>query len=178
MADTAMPHSFGNLGSLDVFSMIAQSLSNAHSAAERNRATQMAAEFAQQQARQQQQDAYQKAQLEKSVEDRASLTDAMKKLATSEYRANAQPYTPPTFHSNVAGVRDFIPATPANIGTPGPMSDYERAGTAGMQQEIMKRLAGNSTVPVLPSNPYQSPYTVPNKLPDKRSVWEKIGSFL
>jgi hypothetical protein len=139
-----------------------------------NRGTQIGVSLAEQQARQDQQDAYQRAQLAKSQEDRASLTDAAKKLAVSEYRANAQPYTPPTFHSQVTG-RDFTPATPANIGTPGPMSDFERAGTAGMQQEIMKRLAGQSTMPVMPPNPYEAGnrYTVDPRLL-KGSLWEKI----
>lgn len=180
MPDTpypTMPASLKDLGSSGAFTLIAQSLSNAHGAAERNRATQMAAELAQEQNRLEQQDAFQRAQLAKSQEDRVSLTDAAKKLAVSEYRANAQPYTPPTFTSNVAGVKPFTPVTPTNLGTPGPMSDFERAGTAGLQQEIMKRLAGNSTAPVMPPNPYDNPYTIPTKLPDKRSIWEKIGAF-
>ncbi len=180
MADSpypTRPSSLGDIGSGGAFTLISQSLSNAHGAAERNRASQMAAELAQEQNRLNQQDAFQRAQLAKAQEDRASLTDAAKKLAVSEYRANAQPYTPPTFTSNVAGVKPFTPATPANLGTPGPMSDFERAGTAGLQQEIMKRLGGQSTVPVMPPNPYDNPYTIPSKLPDRRSVWEKIGSF-
>ena len=144
-------------------------ISGATEQAAQNRAGQVSADVAQQQLRQQQQDAYERA-IEASRKERG---DAIKQLATSEYRANAQPYTPPTFHSNVTG-KDFTPATPANIGTPGPMSEFERQGTAGLQQELMKRLSGEQN---LPPNPYEHPYTIDPKLL-KQSVWEKLGNIL
>jgi hypothetical protein len=168
-----------SLAAVPFTSAIGSTASGAAKGMASNRGTQIDVGLAEQKVRQDQQDAYQRAQLAKSQEDRTSLTDAMKKLAVSEYRANAQPYTPPVFHSNVAGVRDFTPATPANLGIPGPMSDFERAGPAGMQQEIMKRLAGQSTMPVMPPNPYEAgnQYTVDPKL-RKGGIWEKIFNIL
>lgn len=126
----------------------------------------------------------------RETENRTAGKDAMQRVQSDSYNMQRKPYTPPTIHSNVAGVKD---QTLPNFGigrTNAPTADEIAALTADRDRSRDRLMSGSQLPPLV--DPTQSAfYTQPNPnlnpgtmerigriASPAISIWDKISKFL
>ncbi len=146
-------------------------LAGASQASANNRGVALDAAMEQERLRQDQTNSYQDQLLRRSVDDRASLTDAFTKSVQANRVANTTGYTPPSL-SMVPGQG---PSTLPNFGTGMKAPTAQQSSDASaLYNQISPRLYQGSQLPALaPPTPYTND---PNLL--KAGAGEKIGSWL
>lgn len=164
------------MGLLNILGAIGHGISGATQAAASNRGTKISAHEMEQKLREEQNQNYQNNLINRSQDDRASSTDAMKKSQIGDYIMNQQhAYVPPTL-SGVQTPLGLVGAkTLPNYGFgPYTPSSETTAAAGGMADTANSRLRNGSTLPVLNA---PTPYTIDPKLL-KMGLMEKIGNVV
>lgn len=174
----------------DVAGTVASGINQATADAAHNRGVKLTYAQEQEKLRQQAADDFQRQMIAREEENRAANKSAMQRVQQDSYNLQRTPYTPPTIHSNVAGVKD---QTLPNFGigrTHGPTPDEIAALTADRDQARDRLMSGSQLPPLQDAS--QSPFfTQPNKNLNPGtmerigqiagpavSIWDKIAKYL